>query len=134
MSKREDKKTLRHILLEIGGTEALIDKDEPDFYNLITRGILIDKPSDVLKQGEMCQCHKNSAFLWETNKRKYKIMTGYALSATGVWHQHSWIIDKFNNIIETTVKREKYYGYILSPLEAESFLWEYKKDLASCTS
>lgn len=128
MSKKEDRKTLEKILLEIGGEIAKIEKDEPDFYNLLSRGILIDKPSDFLIQGEMCQCHKNSVFLWESNKRKYKIMTGYALSSSGIWHQHSWLIDKFNNIIETTVKREKYYGYILTPLEAESFLWEYKDE------
>ena len=134
MSKREDKKTLEKILLDIGGEKALVLKDEPDFYNLISRGVLLDKPSDYIIKGEMCQCHKNSVFLWETNKRKYRIMTGYALSSTGLWHQHSWLIDKFNNIIETTVMREKYYGYVLTPLEAESFLWEYKDEKTSQSS
>lgn len=123
---KQDIKTLESILLDIGGKTAKIDKNEPDFYNLLTRGILLDKPSDIMKVGEMCQCHKNSVFLWEQNKRKYRIMTGYALSNSGIWHQHTWLIDKFDNIIETTVKREKYYGYIMDRLESECFLCEYK--------
>ena len=128
MSRKQDKKTLQKILLDIGGKNARIEIDEPDFYNLFTRGLLIDRPSDIIIEGEMCQCHKNSVFLWETAKRRYRIMTGYALSAAGTWHQHSWVLDSDDSIIETTIKREKYFGYILSPLEAEAFLWTYKEE------
>lgn len=126
MSRTQDTKTLQKILLDIGGKETIIYKDEPDFYNLFTRGVLIDRPSDKIIAGEMCQCHKNSAFLWEKNKKKYKLMTGYALSSTGIWHQHSWILEN-DKIIETTIKREKYFGYILDTFESEVFLYQYKE-------
>ena len=121
---KADKKALEKILLNIGGNIAKIPNDEPDFYNLLSRGYLINKPSDIIELGEMCQCHKNSVLLWKDNKKKYKIMTGYALSSSGTWHQHSWLLygDK---TIETTAKREKYYGYIMTPLEAEMFLAQY---------
>lgn len=127
MSKKQDKITLERILLDIGGKQTKVELDDPDFYNLFTRGYLIDSPSDTIISGEMCQCHKNSAFLWETAKRRYRIMTGYALSSSGIWHQHTWILDSNDTVIETTVKREKYYGYVLTPLEAETFLWIYKE-------
>ena len=51
-------------------------------------------------------------------------MTGYALSESGIWHQHSWLMNK-DKIIETTVNRSKYFGYILSPLESEIFVSQY---------
>ena len=121
---KAEKKALEQILLNIGGVQAKIPNDEPDFYCLLTRGYLIDKPTDIVELGEMCQCHKNSALLWSKNKKKYKIMTGYALSSSGTWHQHSWILHG-DKTIETTAKREKYYGYVMTTLEAEMFLAQY---------
>ena len=74
----------------------------------------------------MCQCHKNSAFLWNSNRDKYKIMTGYALSSMGIWHQHSWILEN-DEIIETTVDREKYFGYELTYEESKLLFEQYQK-------
>lgn len=117
-------KTLQKKLLSVSGIIAKVQKDDPDIDNLLTDGILLDKPNDILLSGEMCQCHKNSAYLWMNNKSKYKIMTGYALSESGIWHQHSWLMNK-DKIVETTVNRSKYFGYILSPLESEIFVSQY---------
>ena len=121
-----DKIILEKILFDIGGNVAKIPDDEPDFYNLFTRGYLINKHADKLIKGEMCQCHKNSAFLWNSNRDKYKIMTGYALSSIGIWHQHSWILEN-DEIIETTVDREKYFGYELTFEESKLLFEQYQK-------
>ena len=127
MSQKQEVELLKQILLDIGGKEARVEDDEPDCYQLLTRGTLFNKPQDILYNGEMCQCHKNSVFLWEKNKREERLVTGYALSNIGVWHQHSWILYE-DNIIETTLPREKYYGYILNEMESENFLLNYKLD------
>lgn len=122
---RTNSEKLRDMLLKIGGKETFIEDDDPDFRNYFQRGVLLDRESDILLIGELCQCHKNSINLWSTNKNKYRMMTGYAMSSHGNWHQHSWLIDENDNIIETTAKREKYYGYILTESEAEDFLITY---------
>ena len=119
---------LEKMLLAFGGNTAYIDNSDPDFDNYFLRGLFIDRPSDIIVQGEMCQCHKNSIMLWKTHKKKYKMMTGYALSEKGTWHQHSWLIDENNRIIETTEKRVKYFGYVLNSLESETFLITYTQN------
>lgn len=79
----------------------------------------------VLKSMEDSQCHSNSACLAEHFPNKYKIVTGYALSDDLVWRCHSWVIETIKGktqIIETTKKRLKYYGYVLNDEETEEFI------------
>lgn len=50
------------------------------------------------------------------------IMTGYALSDDGIWRAHSWGVDlTTGDTIETTDARWLYFGFRLSPDEAERF-------------
>jgi hypothetical protein len=48
------------------------------------------------------------------------IGTGYALSADGLWRQHSWGVRR-QGILETTAPREKYFGILLQGSSADSF-------------
>ena len=77
--------------------------------------------------GEDCHCHSNSALLWEVNKDKTVICTGYALSADGMWRQHSWLIHRkprSNRVVETTEPRILYYGFAMTPELCEEFVNE----------
>ena len=80
--------------------------------------------SDIKRRkGEPNQCHRNSAILYE-QKSTWKIASGYALFE-GRWVQHSWIIDAYKRVGETTpIKFEKYYGYILTKKESKVFVDE----------
>ena len=48
------------------------------------------------------------------------MVRGWALRLDdGIWFQHSWIFDnKKEIIIETTMRRKLYYGFILTDVEA----------------
>ena len=84
-------------------------------------------------QGETSQCHTNSAMLWEANKSRtlegpYReelaLATGYAMSEDGLWRQHSWCVLRTParvKVVETTVPRVAYYGFVMTHAEAERF-------------
>lgn len=113
---------LRDRLLEIGGWEAVLWKSEPDLGRILAKGEELPGKSATLKQGEPSECHGNTAQLWDANKDRIVIMTGYALSADGLWRQHSWAWDReTKRVIETTVKRELYFGFKLTDVEAQEF-------------
>lgn len=68
-----------------------------------------------------CACHENVSWLWTAQKREIvAIGTGYALSGDGLWRQHSWGIRR-QDLLETTTRREKYYGILLQGALADSF-------------
>lgn len=80
-----------------------------------------------LKKGEPCHCHSNAAYMWEANKGRCQIATGYALSDDGLWRQHSWIVQPLKvkyRVWETTVKRVAYFGTILTDEECEAFCYK----------
>ncbi len=75
------------------------------------------------------QCHRNSSALWLTDTKRYRLVTGYSMTwdedGLGVWRQHTWVFDtKTKRILETTEKRDIYFGYELSWDEAQAFAWE----------
>lgn len=108
-------------LLEIGGTSVAI-MPEPHLEMLLERGSKFGAKSlsDKLNR---CQCHSNVSFLWKNNKPEdFKITTGYALSADGIWRQHTWGRYMGTITIETTEKRKKYFGVVLKDLEAAEFV------------
>lgn len=68
-------------------------------------------------------CHANVSFLWMRMRRRIVgIGTGYALSADGLWRQHSWGVQR-QGILETTQPREKYFGLLLQGSDADSFAY-----------
>jgi hypothetical protein len=115
---------LEQKLLALGGTR-MIYRYEPDLALLLRRGELFDEPTEVVP-GDPGQCHLNVARLWHEQRETLAIVTGYALSANGIWRQHSWLRRKNpaseeTRLIETTMKRVKYFGVLLTEAEAEAF-------------
>lgn len=112
---------LKKKLLSIGGWAVCLPMIEPDYQRILDRGQRFLGRSQLFL-GQPSQCHSNCADLWDQNKDKLKICTGYALSKDGVWRQHSWCYHIQNKIvIETTVKRVQYFGFILDEREHEVF-------------
>ncbi|GAG76359.1 unnamed protein product [marine sediment metagenome] len=112
---------LEQRLLSMGG-EMVVPRHEPDQDKMLSRGKLWVKDSIkiVTIRGTHGNCHGNVAEIWRHNPERYHIATGWALSEDGLWRQHSWIIDG-RTVIETTTYREKYFGFVLTPLEAQQF-------------
>lgn len=111
---------LKKKLLDIGGWGVCI-RQEPDLENILSRGRRFPGKSIMMK-GEPCQCHMNSAMCWDANREICKICTGYALTRDGMWRQHSWVVTNEGLVVETTMKRISYFGFIMTEDECEIFL------------
>lgn len=109
-------------LLAVGGNSVCY-QSEPHLSEIVERGIQFGGKSRTFR-GERSRCHGNVARLWNQFKDEgFEIVTGYALTEDGMWRQHSWgRMDGFT--IETTVKRKKYFGVILTKDEAANFFIE----------
>lgn len=116
---------LRDSLLEIGGEVVLLPMIESDIGVILERGRLMRPKNLKMKKGENCHCHTNSAYLWDDNKDQLRICTGYALTNDdGIWRQHSWCWDKRGQrVIETTTRRQLYYGVRFRKAEAKKFFY-----------
>jgi hypothetical protein len=66
------------------------------------------------------ECHRNTALAWMRGEIG-TVATGYALSADGLWRQHSWGVDDLGQIAETTQSRLAYYGVELTGEQALAF-------------
>ena len=111
-------------LLSIGGHSVCFPGIEEDMANILKYGQLWYGDHPVMKKGRPSRCHQNSCDLWFTNKNVTRIATGYALSADGMWRQHSWLIwlkPRVNRIIETTEPRVAYYGFVMNTRLCEEF-------------
>jgi len=112
---------------------------EEDLSKILSRGFFQLGKHAKRMPGDPSQCHANAANLWEQNKERAAIVTGYALSKDGIWRQHTWLIDlhksvgaegarrmhgTFFQIVETTEPRVLYYGFRLTEDEAEQFAFE----------
>lgn len=119
-------KILSKKLLSFGGEETVLPIIEEDLKNIMDRGVFLYGDKAKLKKGLPSQCHRNSCYLYEyENRNNFVIMTGYALSNDGLWRQHSWCYDgKNNTIIETTEKRVAYFGFVMTPEEADDFCYD----------
>ncbi len=96
---------------------------------VIPKNILREYPKGKLwptkgkrsKKGIVNQCHRNSSKLWFNNQSDYSIVTGYVCVADR-WYEHTWLLDKDNHIVDTTLKNgSAYYGVLLSRKEAKEF-------------
>jgi hypothetical protein len=125
----ETNKFLNEILLSYGGKRALLYGVEIDLEDIIERGQLWLGDHSKSVRGYNCQCHHNSASLWDKHKdnpkKNIKVATGYALSDDGLWRQHSWCVlvrAKKNLILESTTERLAYFGFVLTDEESKIFL------------
>ena len=98
----------------------VVPRWEPDQDKILSRGRQWIGHNIKIIKGQTRNCHGNVAKRWRRSPRRYRIATGWALSEDGLWRQHSWIIDG-RTVIETTTPREKYFGFELTPLEAQQF-------------
>jgi hypothetical protein len=122
---------LRDKLLSLGGKQVAMVDIEQDIDDILERGQLWYGDRIKMMKGYPSQCHSNSAELWEKYKNnsnfKIHIATGYGLSDDGLWRQHSWCVlvkPRKNRIIETTVERIAYFGFVLTKEESEVFALE----------
>jgi tetratricopeptide (TPR) repeat protein len=116
---------LEQRLLVLGG-RRMVPRYEPDLEPLLRRGEIFDEPVGFVPE-EPHECHSNVAQLWNKQRTTVAIVTGYALSEDGFWRQHSWLVRKYPKIgqarlLETTTRRVKYFGFVLTNDEAEQFL------------
>ena len=112
-------------LLSFGGKYTCLPLYEEDYEKIMSRGQFFYGKGAHFSKGEDCHCHSNSAYLWDANRGRCRIATGYALSADGIWRQHTWVVQPLTTkyrVWETTVKRIGYYGVVLTDDECEVFL------------
>lgn len=117
--------TLKEKLLSIDGNDVKLGLDsEEELQRMVKDGTLFGKKIIRIK-GERGRCHKNVADRYRRIGRdKFRIASGYALS-DGVWYQHSWGLDRDENVIETTGNEyDEYYGYILNEEESDDFCFD----------
>lgn len=118
---------LKACLLDFAGEAVRLPEYEEDLENILEYGQFWLGYNAERIPGEPCQCHENSALLWRENKEITNICTGYALSEDGMWRQHSWLIHRkprSNKIVETTLPRVLYYGFVMPPELSERFAEE----------
>lgn len=97
-------------LLSIGG-EAVVPMPEDDLNLLLFIGHEFNHPTRSIP-GKASGCHQNVATLFQEGMLR-AAATGYGLSDDGLWRQHSWGLDWKGNLVETTVPREKYFGFYM---------------------
>lgn len=117
---------LRDRLLSFGGNIACMCLYDEDLEKIMERGQFWYGEHARMKKGEPSRCHQNSAYLWDANRGRCQIATGYALSNDGCWRQHSWVVQPLATkyrIWETTEKRIAYFGFIMNDEECEEFLY-----------
>lgn len=114
-------KTLRALLLRVGGTELVAPPwRDSQASALIHAGFVMDE-CVTLRIMRPCSCHQNASRLW--NRKSNELIglgTGYALSGDGLWRQHSWGVSR-HGIIETTEERVTYFGQLLQGKAADLF-------------
>ena len=118
---------LKDRLLSFGGELACMDLFDPDYEAIMERGQFWYGDHAKFKKGLPNRCHFNSARMWDANRGKCQIATGYALSDDGCWRQHSWVVQPLTvkyRIWETTEPRIAYFGFIMTDEECEDFLYQ----------
>ena len=92
---------------------------------ILGAGALIDGAGARLYPGKPISCHENSAYFCLDNPDCRAAMSGYALSEDGVWREHSWGVEKLSKgprLVETTVPRLAYYGFLRTIDETQDLL------------
>lgn len=114
---------IKKLLLGLEGWAVCVPYRDPDLPKILERGRSFPGRSRMMR-GRPSQCHSNSAYCWDENRELCKICTGYALSSDGMWRQHSWVVTNDGEVVETTEKRTRYFGYVLTEDECEQFLFD----------
>ena len=112
-------RSLRDLLLRIGGCELVAPAwADSRIRALFSIGYIMEAKVRLMPM-EPCACHRNVSRLWRRKQsRLIGIGTGYALSADGLWRQHSWAVTS-RRILETTELRSIYFGQLLNGSSAD---------------
>jgi hypothetical protein len=109
-------------ILEHGGVCIILEPRDPQLSILCERGEVFGVKNRKSTRRKSCNCHQNSAQLWDDYKPLLEIVTGYALTNDGLWRQHTWCRRvEDGKIFETTVARDLYYGVRLTQKESKAF-------------
>lgn len=116
---------LENRLLQIDGKEVSRQYEE-DMAKLLSRGKVWPAKKTVVMAGDPSRCHANVANLYDSNEGRAGIVTGWALGPNdGIWRQHSWLWwPPKKQLVETTLKRDAYFGFELTKSEADQFSFE----------
>lgn len=117
-----DEQLLNEKLLPLAGERVVWLGFEEDLAKILERGRTFAGASARKQEGIPSRCHENVAHLWQEGENQ--ICTGYALSADGLWRQHSWLLEQDGTVVETTELRELYFGYVLTDDEAGEFFYD----------
>lgn len=112
------------ILTYAGDMVCMPSFSDADTHFITEYGQLWHGKNHIMKRGLASHCHQNSAIYWNHHKDNTRICTGYALTDDGMWREHSWLIQmnpRSNKIIETTVPRILYFGYVMPTELCEAF-------------
>ena len=121
--------TLGEHLLSFGGTRACMSPNEERVDAILSRGqIWLGEDAEFFK-GMPSSCHDNCMAFYMHHYASaisgIYLATGYALSDDGLWRQHSWNLhvkeDGSTRIIESTVERLCYFGFVLTHEEILEF-------------
>lgn len=100
---------LSEALLDIDGADVIIFHKEEDLCDIFTQNGVLYTGKTKLKKMDERHCHDNSSILWIMFGDYYQIVTGFCLDE-GMWRRHTWVVDKYGQLIETTFPRERYFG------------------------
>ncbi len=128
---------LRSKLLGIGGLEVVLprydelsegqrNRQRYETMRILDEGQSWPGHLAQLEPMEDSSCHINAAVLFK--KGVGTIASGFTLSEDGLWREHSWLLKETDQLIETTVLRLLYHGYVLSEQEQ---LWFVTSELGS---
>jgi len=116
--------SMQQKLLTLGGA-FLVPMPEPDAATKrsLTRGQVLEVSHIKMFEGVPSQCHGNSADLYLGLAPDWQLCTGYSLTLNDqLWRRHTWLYNpKTKTVLESTTKRDTYYGVTLKPWEALHF-------------
>lgn len=85
-------------------------------------------PTDHLQLGRPRECHRNSLLLWHASGGALRLTTGFAYCEdTDMWVHHTWLLNSGGRTLETTVRRDLYWGAVLTDQEAHCWIADYLK-------
>lgn len=103
-------------LLAIGGklinhTASEADTDPYAHEYMLKYGKEFSSGNCSIVKGEQSACLANVKNMIRQGK-KIRLVSGYALTSNGIWERHYWGLDDKGKVIETTVPRTAYFGFI----------------------
>jgi hypothetical protein len=114
-------------LLSIGGNRVMTMHGECQTDALLHRGHVFSTNGRKLLKCSPDFCHEHAALHYVShhaleNGGLCKLATGYALHESGLWVEHSWLWDG-HRVIEPNAEPVQYFGLVLTPDEAHTFLF-----------